>query len=215
MVSSTSTPKSFSVKIAGEAGMGIKSASLNLASYFHSLGFYIYNYLEYPSLIRGGHNVSQIIFSESPVRSPRKKINVLLAFDQKSLDLHTQEIVPQGFLIYDSESELTLPQNTQINFIGLPLKRFAREAQVGDVGQNTVALGALTFLLGGDPKFLLEQIKNQFKKKPNFIESNQKALQSGFAFASQNFSHLKQSVICDLWFHKPINLKYQWVICSP
>lgn len=198
--------KNYAIKIAGEAGMGIKSTGLSLCEYLNSLGYYLYNYVEYPSLIRGGHNVSQIIFSENPVRSPRQKSLALLAFDQLSLDLHVSEIISGGFAICDSESDLVLPKNDQINFITLPLQRFAREAKVGDIGQNTVALGALVFLLGGELKNLTDQIETQFKSKPDFIESNQKALQSGFDYCSQNFPNLKSTIIHDLQSTKLLNL---------
>lgn len=188
----------FSIKIAGEAGMGIKSSALSLAEYLNQHGYYIYNYLEYPSLIRGGHNISQIIFSEEPVRSPEKQINGLIAMDQLSLNLHAIELKPNSPAIFDSESKLTFPTGTAGVPVAIPLKKLARESGVGDIGQNTVALGALIFLLGGQTKFFLDQISKQFAKKPEFIESNKKAFQSGYDFASQNFTALKSSIINDL-----------------
>jgi 2-oxoglutarate ferredoxin oxidoreductase subunit alpha len=185
----------YSVKIAGEAGQGIKSSGLNLSQYLNNLGFFIYNYLEYPSLIRGGHNVSQVIFSENPVRSPRKTINALIALDQPSLNLHVSELSEKGLAIFDSESNLNLPTNPNVSFVGVPLKKLGRESGAGDIAQNTVAQGALVYLLGGDIESFDKLIETQFAKKPEFITTNQKAFESGFNFASQNFASLKQSVI--------------------
>ena len=188
----------YSVKIAGEAGQGIKSSGLNLSQYLNNLGFFIYNYLEYPSLIRGGHNVSQIIFSENPVRSPRKTINALIALDQPSLNLHISELSEKGLAIFDSESNLSLPTIPNVSFVGIPLKKLGRESGAGDIAQNTVAIGVLVYLLGGDAESFDKLIETQFAKKPEFIATNQKAFESGFNFASQNFASLKQSVICKL-----------------
>ncbi len=185
----------YSVKIAGEAGQGIKSSGLNLSQYLNNLGFFIYNYLEYPSLIRGGHNVSQIIFSENPVRSPRKTINALIALDQPSLNLHISELSEKGLAIFDSESSLNLPINPNISFVGIPLKKLGRESGAGDIAQNTVALGALVYLLGGDIESFDKLIETQFTKKPEFIATNQKAFESGFNFASQNFTNLKSTIL--------------------
>lgn len=195
----------FSIKISGEAGQGIKSSGLNMAQYLSSLGYFIYNYIEYPSIIRGGHNVSQVIFSEEPVRSPRKTNNALIALDQPSINLHVSEVLDNGLVIYDSEANLTLPSNPKINFIGIPLKRFGRESAVGDIGQNTVALGALVYFLGGDQNAFNKLIESQFAKKPEFVASNQKAFLAGFNFATENFLNLKQSLIHNLAEPRLIN----------
>ena len=48
------------IKIAGPAGFGIKTAGLIIAKSLKRLGYNTFGYTEYPSLIRGGHNVYQI-----------------------------------------------------------------------------------------------------------------------------------------------------------
>ena len=184
----------YSIKIAGEAGMGIKSTGQSLYKYLNSLGYYIYNYLEYPSLIRGGHNVSQIIFSPNHIRSPRVVDHALIALDQNSLNLHSKEIIEDGFIIHDSESEFTIPSNTKATPISIPIKKLGRESEVGDIGQNIVALGCLVYLFGGGLAFLDEQIKRQFSKKPNLIEPNQRALQLGFDYAAKNFTKFQKAI---------------------
>ena len=50
----------FTWKIGGEAGFGIASAGLIFAKTVNRLGYFFYGYLEYPSLIRGGHNVYEV-----------------------------------------------------------------------------------------------------------------------------------------------------------
>ena len=49
--------KIFALKIGGYAGQGIKAAGLMFAKVATRSGFNIYNHVEYPSLIKGGHNV--------------------------------------------------------------------------------------------------------------------------------------------------------------
>lgn len=189
--------KIFTIKIAGEAGMGIKSTGQSLLNYLNSLGYFVYNYLEYPSLIRGGHNVSQILFHNEPVRSPRKENHFLVALDQLSLDQHAAEMSQGGIVICDSESEYKT-ESVKCSLVQIPIKRLGRESGVGELGQNTVALGALVYFLGGTLEFFEKQIATQFAKKPQFIETNKKALEMGFQFASQNFSKLKQTFFTDL-----------------
>ncbi|MEM2602426.1 MAG: 2-oxoacid:acceptor oxidoreductase family protein, partial [Candidatus Bathyarchaeia archaeon] len=46
----------FSILIGGQAGDGIKQAGNAIARVFNRLGYWIFVYEDYPSLIRGGHN---------------------------------------------------------------------------------------------------------------------------------------------------------------
>jgi len=57
-------------KIAGEAGYGIKASGLMFAKACARGGLQIFDYSEYPSLIRGGHNNYQVNVSEEEVISP-------------------------------------------------------------------------------------------------------------------------------------------------
>ena len=50
----------FTLKLGGQAGQGIKAAGLMFSKFAVRLGYHVFNYIEYPSLIRGGHNVMQI-----------------------------------------------------------------------------------------------------------------------------------------------------------
>ncbi len=67
------------VKIAGPAGMGIKSAGLLLAKIVTECGYYFADYSEYPSLVRGGHNTYQITYSTEEVFMVDKKADVLVS----------------------------------------------------------------------------------------------------------------------------------------
>ena len=54
----------FSVKVGGQAGQGIKSAGQVLAKVATRSGYNIFTYTEFPSIIRGGHNVTQVVIGE-------------------------------------------------------------------------------------------------------------------------------------------------------
>jgi len=79
------------VKIAGPAGMGIKSAGLLLAKIVTDCGYYFADYSEYPSLVRGGHNSYQITFSNEEVFMVDKTADILVSLvkgheeDEKNL----------------------------------------------------------------------------------------------------------------------------------
>ena len=67
----------FSTLIGGIAGDGINEAGLTVARLFNRLGYRIYMYYDYPSLIRGGHNFSL-------VRASKEKIGVHRGTDRCS-----------------------------------------------------------------------------------------------------------------------------------
>jgi 2-oxoglutarate ferredoxin oxidoreductase subunit alpha len=67
------------VKIAGPAGMGIKSAGLLLAKIVTDCGYYFADYSEYPSLVRGGHNSYQITYSTEEVFMVDKTADILVS----------------------------------------------------------------------------------------------------------------------------------------
>src|SRR3972149_3877959 len=96
----------FSLKIGGEAGQGIKSAGLMIAKIATRSGFHIYTYTEYPSLIRGGHNVMQVNISSEEVLAPSQTINFLIALNQETLDRHFAELIGGPGILFDSEGGL-------------------------------------------------------------------------------------------------------------
>ena len=50
----------FSTLVGGIAGDGINEAGVTISRLFSRLGYRIYMYYDYPSLIRGGHNFSLV-----------------------------------------------------------------------------------------------------------------------------------------------------------
>jgi 2-oxoglutarate ferredoxin oxidoreductase subunit alpha len=140
-----------SVKIGGPAGTGVKSVGLMLAKIAARSGYQIFDYIEYPSLIKGGHNVMQVNFSTEKVTAPRAKSDLLIAFDQLTIDTHFSEIEGGGGIIYDSESKADLSKvDKSVSLYGIPLKKLAFEAGEKNIFVNIVALSSAVGLLGGN-----------------------------------------------------------------
>ena len=85
-----------SVKIGGEAGQGIQTVGDILARVCLKCGLYLMAINDFESRIRGGHSFFQIRISDKPVNAPNHGINLLLALDKKSFDLHEKELVKGG-----------------------------------------------------------------------------------------------------------------------
>jgi 2-oxoglutarate ferredoxin oxidoreductase subunit alpha len=96
--------KEISVLIGGKAGDGINRAGLILARLFADLGYHIYMYYDYPSLIRGGHNFAIIRASGEAVRTHREKVDILLALDRTTLETHRDRCTGTTAVLYNADT---------------------------------------------------------------------------------------------------------------
>ena len=95
---------SVSVLIGGKAGFGIDAASLIIGRVLNKLGYRLYIYRDYPSLIRGGHTFSIIRASQDNVYCHRNEIDFLLALNQDTFNFHKDKLKPASVVIYDSDT---------------------------------------------------------------------------------------------------------------
>jgi 2-oxoglutarate ferredoxin oxidoreductase subunit alpha len=183
-------PKAFRLKIAGQAGQGIKSSGLTFAKLASRSGYFVYNYIEYPSLIRGGHNVLQINVAPDAVPGPSTGVDFLVALNQDSINKHRAEFDDGGYVLYDSDSRIDVSKITKkVNFLGVPMNKLAAEAGGKDLLSNTVALGVIAYVLNGDLELLNHLVQEEFKKKKaEILTSNLTALKLGYEFAENNFA---------------------------
>ncbi|MFA5932803.1 MAG: 2-oxoacid:acceptor oxidoreductase subunit alpha [Microgenomates group bacterium] len=186
MVNLDSQMQIFSLKIGGQAGQGIKSAGLMLAKVATRSGYNIYTYTEYPSLIRGGHNIMQICIDKDPVTAPQKHTNFLIALNQETIDKHLEELIPNSFVLFDGSDGLdTSKISKEVNLLPVPLSELAIKADGSKIMLNTVALGSAIALLGGDLEILNNLINESFTGE--IAEQNIKAAKAGFDFVQQTF----------------------------
>jgi len=174
------------VKIGGEAGFGIKAAGQTLARSFVALGLEVFDLTEYPSLIRGGHNTYTLRVSPTPISSHVEAVDVLVALNRGTIDLHLGELVDGGAVIYDPEdkenAEWQAPDG--VLAVPIPLMRLAKDAG-GPIMRNTVALGAVLALVGLLVDPLAEGLRAQFAHKaPEIAEQNVLAATAGHEAAA-------------------------------
>lgn len=181
--------KELNLKIAGEAGWGIRAAGEMFARTCARGGLYVFGYLEYPSLIRGGHNVYQIRASVNSIHSQRRTLDLLIALNKETVSLHQGELAPDGGIIFDDSQfnlqEMKLPPG--IKKYGMPLEKLATESGMA-LMRNTVALGASTAAFGLNLNLFFSVIESEFAdKKSAVIEGNKKAAQAGYDFFLERF----------------------------
>ena len=180
-----------SLKIAGEAGFGIRSSGIMLARIFMRLGYYTFEINEFPSIIRGGHNTFQLNIGNKKVNSNTKKIDILVALNKEGIKKNLSELNKNGIVIFNKDnSKLNIK-----NSIGIPLNKIAKDSGY-ELMRNVVALGAILALTKNNLTIAPKVIKETFKiKGENIVKGNIKALKAGFNYVKKHYHHKN---ICDL-----------------
>ena len=102
----------FQITIAGEAGQGIAKSADLIARDFVSRGWYVFNYRDYGSLIRGGENFNIIRISTEPVYSNDWASGYAVVFGRFS-GHHLNELAPKAVSIgtlEGVENRVDIPQ---------------------------------------------------------------------------------------------------------
>jgi 2-oxoglutarate ferredoxin oxidoreductase subunit alpha len=95
--------KDYSVIIGGAAGQGSRKAGLIIAKLFNNLGYNVFIYEDYQSLIKGGHNFSVIRASEGQKFSIREKADFLLSLNEETIDKHEKSLQKNGLIVFNKD----------------------------------------------------------------------------------------------------------------
>ncbi len=180
------------VLIGGAAGDGIMSAGQMFSRVAAKHGYYSMLYTEYPSLIRGGHNTVSIRLNSKPVRSQLSHIDVLFAINFETIELHIDDVVKGGVIIYDPSIMRRKKEEdfnrSDIIWRPIPLKEIVREIGGAKVVQNTVGLAAMFRTFGFKIEKFHEVLRSNFAKKPAIAELNVQAAQAGYDYIKNHYS---------------------------
>jgi len=178
------TPNFSTIKIAGPAGSGIKSAGQVFSKILINHGFNLVDYSEYPSLVRGGHNTYQITFSNEKVFSTHFNVDLFFSVYPNHWQTHQKEFT-KSTLVFSEEDFSNI--KSKATFINLPLKEMAD--QVGSpLVINTLCLGVATYLYDLDVQKAKDLICEAYQK---YCEINLKAFNIAYSYAEKNFSKFK------------------------
>ena len=183
----------FNVRIGGAAGDGISSTGEIFARTCSRSGLHVYGMNSYQSAIRGGHVWFQVRASLDKVTSQGDNLDVLIALNSETAEVHAPFVTKGGVIIYDKDkvkfNANLVPEGVKL--LAMPLADMARKFDKNPIMQNTVALGATIFLLDLNFDVFSQVLADIFgKKKQAVIDANTKAAGSGLDFAKANYSQL-------------------------
>lgn len=172
---------SVNILVGGEAGQGLATIGQTMAKMLVRSGYEVCVTQEYLSRIRGGHNTFAIRTGPEPVHGPTSAVDILVALDQESVELHKHQLTGQAVVITDQSVRVGGHQNLQVPFEDLADKK---------IHHNTVALGVLGGVICGDIVLLEELLTEAFAKKGDeVVQANLEVLRRSFDWVgSQNVS---------------------------
>ena len=128
--------KEISILMGGKAGDGIKEAGHTIARLLNRLGYRIFLYDEYPSLVKGGHNFNVIRGSDKKIRAHKKNLDISVALNQETVEKHKDDLKSGGAILYDSDK-------VDAKGIGIPFTSIVKELKGISIMRNTAAIGAM------------------------------------------------------------------------
>jgi 2-oxoglutarate/2-oxoacid ferredoxin oxidoreductase subunit alpha len=170
-------------KIGGEAGFGIMTVGSVISKIATRSGYHIFNYSEYPSLIRGGHNTTEVVLSEDLITAPKWDVDMLVCLNKDTYDFHKDRLHSDSVLIYDGDQ---YEVDVACVKVPIPFKKIKVEQEIHQQMVNTIAVGASLALLGGDMELFKQIIVEQFQRKgQEVVDFNLKLAHIGFEYVTQ------------------------------
>ena len=125
----------FNILVGGEAGQGVQSVGMILAKTFAYGDFHVFADQDYESRVRGGHNFFRVRVKDSEVLAFSPELDILVALNRETIDLHEKELKTGGVIIYDGE-QIKTPADSK-KYINIPLLKLAEDTVKNKLMANT------------------------------------------------------------------------------
>ncbi|MWC26489.1 2-oxoacid:acceptor oxidoreductase subunit alpha [Paenibacillus sp. MMS18-CY102] len=169
-------------KIGGQQGEGVESTDRIFSTALNRLGYYLYGYRHFSSRIKGGHTNNKIRISTHPIRAISDDLDILVAFDQESIDLNSHELRSGGVIVADAKFSPTVPEGVDARLFAVPITAIAEELGTS-LMKNMVASGASWALLGLPMEVFNKAVEEEFGRKGQaVVDKNIEAVKRGAEF---------------------------------
>lgn len=173
-------------KVGGQQGEGIESTGEIFSIAMNRMGYYLYGYRHFSSRIKGGHTNNKIRVSTKPVQAISDVLDMLVAFDQETIDVNAPELREGGVIIADAKFNPMLPEGLQpVRLLAVPLTEIAEELGTS-LMKNMVSIGATSAILGIPVEGYRNIVEDMFLRKgEKVVELNMQAITRGAQFVNE------------------------------
>ena len=152
----------------GKAGQGPNILTNLLGQALVKQGYHVFYSRDYESLIRGGHNFNVLTFSDKPIHSNEAKIDIIVALDKNTVELHKKDLKKEG-MILEGHKENMYYAGRLFRLLCLDFKVLEQElTDLGKMFEENMA----------EAKKGYEDEKKDFCKI-NFLEKNENVFMNG------------------------------------
>jgi len=164
------------VMIGGEAGQGLVTVGEILTKSLGRSGYSVVVIQDYQSRVRGGHNTYSIrVSNKEDIFAPQESIDILVALNEETLDLHRGQLGSKAVIIADEKFAVVGK-----GALGVPFSQLS-EAQFS----NVAALGVASAVLGLAEETVAGVVSDYFgKKHPEAVEKNRQTLSKAYGWAA-------------------------------
>ncbi len=192
--SASSPPRvnDFALKIATVNGTGSASANGLLMQAIFRTGVPVCGKNVFPSNIQGLPTWYEIRVSKDGYRARNPDFDLFVAMNAATYARDIAELVPGGWLLYDSSwPRPDVLTRQDVDILGVPLAEMCNEAFAGGrerlLMKNIAYVGVLAALLELDMDLIQTLLQEQYGAKKGLMESNRKAVRLGFDYAKEHF----------------------------
>lgn len=164
-------------KIAGKAGDGVMLAAKLFAKLCQRQGLKVFNYYEYPSLIKGGHQTGQVYATSTSAFSQRRSIDLLVLFQPQFLALHLDELNENSLVLLNAKNfDISQYPQLKSQVICIPFTQLARQEIKEPLTANIMTVAASAKYFSFDLTKLAQLVKEEFAEHKEVIAKNLQAI---------------------------------------
>ncbi len=176
-----------SVKIAGQAGQGMQTIGKALCKMVKEAGLELFANMDYMSRIRGGNNFFQIRISDTPCYTLRRDVDIVVALDKRSANVHREGLREQGVLVLDKE--VYNVEEDDSRFFDISMQKISESQGNKRLFVNSVSCGVVAGLLRMDFEIVSRVLSAVFSSKgEDAVKKNIEAAQQGYTHAREAFA---------------------------
>ena len=166
-------------KVGGQQGEGIESTGEIFSMAMNRLGYFLYGYRHFSSRIKGGHTNNKITVRPTEVRAIADDLDILVAFDQETIDVNYKELTENGVILADAKFDPVKPEDSKAPLFVVPFTEIAAELGTS-LMKNMVAIGATASLLNLEDAVFQNVVDDIFGKKgEEVVQKNMQAITRG------------------------------------
>jgi 2-oxoglutarate ferredoxin oxidoreductase subunit alpha len=187
------------LRVGGDSAAGGIVATGEIFAYMAAFaGLEVYTTRTIPAEIKGGHVMFQMRAALDPLTAQGDVLDVLLAYDEETLERYYKFLKPEGILVYNSNEFKVEQEGHRHKRIGVPLHDIAKSLSFAR-GYNMVAVGALVKLFDMDKDIAQQSVRKRLGRgrAAESLPTNLAALEKGYQYIEQN-------VFKEAPFHMPL-----------